>query len=129
MVLHRDGCPNVLQWRRDEVERQRLVEVDWALEEKARYNTGLIFETVDRTGLLNDVTAIFSESKVFILGIQTHSNRNKGTATLRIDFDAPSVASIDALIRRLQSVDDLLVVHRIGVGAEELAPPTHSTGP
>ena len=124
MVLHRDGCPNVANWRRDEAESQRLVTVRWNPEDNARYNTGLIFETVDRTGLLNDVTNIFAESKTFILGIQTHSNRSKGTATFRIDFDAPSVASVDVLARRLQGVEDLLVIHRIGVGTEELTAPT-----
>lgn len=124
MVLHRDGCKNVAEWRRDEAERPRLVEVDWSSAENAKYNTGLVFETVDRTGLLNDVTSVFSESKTFILGIQTHSNRSRGTAKFRIDFDAPSVESVDVLIRKLQAVEDLLLIHRLGVGAEEMAPPT-----
>jgi GTP pyrophosphokinase len=123
MILHRDGCANVAHWRTDDAERPRLVEVDWSAAENARYNTGLVFETLDRTGLLNDVTAIFSESKTFILGIQTHSNRNRSTARFRIDFDAPSVEAVDLLIRKLHGVEDLLLIHRLGVGADELTPP------
>ncbi len=127
MVLHREGCNNVAHWRRDDAERPRLVEVDWTASENARYNTGLIFETVDRTGLLTDVTSVFSESKTFILGIQTHSSRSRNTARFRIDFDASSVAGVDILIRRLQAFEDLLLIHRLGVGADELKPPTTET--
>jgi (p)ppGpp synthase/HD superfamily hydrolase len=127
MVLHREGCNNVAHWRRDDAERPRLVEVDWTAAENARYNTGLIFETVDRTGLLNDVTSVFSESKTFISGIQTHSSRSRNTARFRIDFDASSVAGVDILIRRLQAFEDLLLIHRLGVGADELKPPTTET--
>jgi GTP pyrophosphokinase len=122
MVLHRDGCPNVANWRAREAER--LVEVDWQPSDGARFETGVIIESVDRVGLLRDVTEIFSENRTFILGIHTRSNKGTQTAILRIDFESPSTEHIENLIRKLHSLEDLLSIHRLGVGAEEPTQPS-----
>ncbi|MDX1932880.1 MAG: bifunctional (p)ppGpp synthetase/guanosine-3',5'-bis(diphosphate) 3'-pyrophosphohydrolase [Capsulimonadales bacterium] len=122
IMLHREGCPNVQNWRAGEPER--LVQVDWQTADGAKFETGIIIESIDRVGLLNDVTGIFSENRTFINGIHTHSNKAAGTAILRIDFDASSTAQIDALIRKLHSLEDLLAIHRLGVGAEERTAPS-----
>ena len=121
-MLHRDGCPNVQNWRTKEAER--LVEVDWQPADGARFETGIIVEAIDRVGLLRDVTEIFSENRTFILGIHTRSNTANNTALLRIDFESPSVVHIENLIRKLHSLEDLLAVHRLGVGAEEPVAPS-----
>ncbi|HVK04214.1 MAG TPA: bifunctional (p)ppGpp synthetase/guanosine-3',5'-bis(diphosphate) 3'-pyrophosphohydrolase [Armatimonadaceae bacterium] len=121
MVLHREGCTNVANWRATESER--LVDVDWSPADNARFETGIIIETVDRVGLLRDVTEIFSENRTFILGIHTNSNKSAGTAVMRIDFESPSVEHIDGLIRKLHALNDLIAVHRLGVGAEERRDP------
>jgi GTP pyrophosphokinase len=122
MLLHREGCPNVANWRLREPER--LVDVDWQASDGARFETGVVMETIDRVGLMRDVTEIFSENRTFILGIHTRSDKAKGTATLRIDFESASIDHIDNLIRKLHALDDLLSVHRLGVGAEEPTPPS-----
>jgi GTP pyrophosphokinase len=122
MLLHRDGCPNVQAWR--EREPERLVEVDWQPDENSKWETGVVIETVDRVGLLRDVTEIFSENRTFILGINTRSNTQNRTAVLRIDFQASCVDYVDRLIRKLHALDDLFVIHRLGVGAEEPKQPS-----
>jgi GTP pyrophosphokinase len=122
MILHREGCANVINWRNNESER--LVEVDWQPSENSRWETGLIIETLDRVGLLSDVTSIFSEGKTFILGIHTRSNKLSNMAVLRIDFEAPSTLAVENLIRRLNVLQDLIAVYRLGVGAEEPTEPS-----
>jgi (p)ppGpp synthase/HD superfamily hydrolase len=83
-----------------------------------------VIETLDRYNLLRDVTEIFSEARTFILGIHTRSNKTAGTAILRIDFESASVEHVDGLVRRLHSLEDLLSIHRLGVGAEEPTQPS-----
>ena len=122
MVLHRDGCPNVVHWRLREPER--LIEIDWQAADGARFETGIVIETLDRVGLLRDVTEIFSENRTFILGIHTRSDKNKGTAVLRIDFESSCTDHVAMLIRKLHILEDLLEIHRLGVGAEEPTPPS-----
>jgi (p)ppGpp synthase/HD superfamily hydrolase len=122
MVLHRDGCPNVLNWRN--VEPERLVEVDWQAAENSRFETGVIIESLDRVGLLSDVTNIFAENRTFILGIHTRSNKGANTAVLRIDFEAASTEQVASLITKLHALQDLLAVYRLGVGAEEPTEPS-----
>ncbi len=120
MVLHRDGCINIAGFRLQEPER--LQEVDWTA--GGRYATGVIIETLDRTGLLRDVTDVLAGTDTFITGINTYSHRDKGTATLRIDLDSPSLSHLETLIRKLQTIPDLLAVYRLGVGADEIEPPS-----
>jgi guanosine-3',5'-bis(diphosphate) 3'-pyrophosphohydrolase len=117
MVLHREGCPNVLNWRVKEPER--LIDIDWQAAEGARFETGIMIETLDRVGLIRDVTEILSENRTFILGVNTRSDVNKGTATLRLDFGASSTQEVAQLIKKLHILEDLLSVHRLGVGAED----------
>ncbi|WP_395094291.1 RelA/SpoT family protein [Armatimonas sp.] len=117
IILHREGCPNVAAY-----EAERLSPIDWQPSLTERFETGMIIETFDRTGLLRDVTDFFSENKVFILGINTRSDRSKGIAVLRLDFEAPSAEYVEALVRKLHSLEDLLAVHRLGVGAEDPKP-------
>lgn len=117
MILHRDGCPNVAAY-----EAERLSPIDWHPSDTERFETGVIIETFDRHGLLRDVTDLFSENKVFILGINTRSDRAKNTAVLRLDFEAPSAEYVETLVRKLHSLEDLLAVHRLGVGVEDPKP-------
>ena len=120
MMLHREGCPNVANWRSHEPER--LVDIDWQAAEGARFETGILIETLDRVGLLRDVTEILSENRTFIVGINTRSDINKGTATMRIDFTAASTYDVTFIVKKLRSLEDLLSVHRLGVGAGEPEP-------
>ena len=124
MLLHREGCSNVSNFR--EREPERLVEIDWQAGDGARFETGIVIETVDRVGLLRDVTEIFSENRTNILGIHTRSNKQAGTALLRIDFESPSVEHINMLLLKLHALDDLLAMHRLGVGAEEPTLPSRT---
>ncbi len=122
MQLHREGCSNVANWR--DREPERLVEIDWQAADGARFETGLMIETIDRVGLLRDVTEIFSEGRTNILGIHTRSDKQNNTAVLRIDFESPSVGHVATLINRLNALGDLLSIHRLGVGAKEPTQPS-----
>jgi GTP pyrophosphokinase len=122
MQLHREGCPNVVGWR--DREPERLVEIDWQAADGARFETGLIIETIDRVGLLRDVTEIFSENRTNILGIHTRSDKQAGTALLRIDFESPSVEQVAMLVNKMNALGDLLSIHRLGVGAKEPTQPS-----
>ena len=129
ILLHREECPNVMKWRENEAEAQRLVRVDWQPSENARFETGLVIESADRVGLLRDVTEVFSEMKTFILSINTKSNVPAGTAIMRIDYQASSTGYADALIRKLRGLEDMIAVYRLGLGAEESPQPVTNTPP
>jgi GTP diphosphokinase / guanosine-3',5'-bis(diphosphate) 3'-diphosphatase len=120
IVLHRDGCPNILHARKNDSER--LTELDWDAPEGKTYETGIIMEVFDRVGLLNDITHTFAENKTFIVGIHTRSDTMKGTAIMRIDFNSPSVGYVKILINKLQNLGDVVTIHRLGAGVAETPP-------
>jgi len=75
---------------------------------------------------VRDVTDVVAGTETFIIGIHTFSHREAGTATLRIDLESPSLDHLESLIRRLQSIPDLVAVYRLGVAARAMRPPSTS---
>ncbi len=102
------------------------MDVDWGAGDNSKFDTGILLESVDRVGLLRDVTEIFSENRTFIVGIHTSSDKQVGTARMRIDFEASSVDQVQALIRKVENLQDMIAVYRLGVGAEERSEPSPS---
>ncbi|MCX6382332.1 MAG: ACT domain-containing protein [Armatimonadetes bacterium] len=72
----------------------------------------LQIDSLDRTGLLADVTNIFSESKTFITAIKTQSHRDK-TATLELAIEVKDTEQLAALVKKIHSLQDIIGVLRV----------------
>ncbi|MHB1189587.1 MAG: RelA/SpoT family protein, partial [Armatimonadota bacterium] len=114
ITLHRKGCPNIAAYA--EKEPDRLVAVAWG-QSSDKFQTGLRIETLDRVGLLNDVSAIFSELKTNILSAKMRSNDNK-TATFDLVIEVSNVEHLNTLMTRIGSLSDILEVRRTNIAEE-----------
>ncbi len=116
IALHRQGCPNVAHYQ--STEPDRLMEVNWKPTGSGeRYSTDIKMELTDRLGLLEDIGKLFSESKTFIQAIRTRSLPNH-TAMMQITFDAFDVDHINAIIKRLHRLTDVMDIHRLGANED-----------
>ena len=75
----------------------------------------LIIETVDRTGLLADVSNIFGENKTFITAVKTQSHRDK-TASLDVAIEVRDTEHLKTIISKVHALPDILNIHRAGPG-------------
>ncbi|MGC8668543.1 MAG: RelA/SpoT family protein [Chthonomonadales bacterium] len=116
MALHRVECPNVRQYARQEPER--LVPVHYIGGDNQVYSVNLIIETMDRTGLLADIGAIFGEMKTNITAVHTQSHRD-GTATLGIAVEVKDVEHLNRLFVAVRRLSDVLDVERALGGREK----------
>jgi guanosine-3',5'-bis(diphosphate) 3'-pyrophosphohydrolase len=110
MVLHRQVCPNVTAYRTQDPDR--LVSVDWNQTDGQRYPTDIKIEALDRVGLLNDISAIFSEAKTNINAAKIHSIPNK-MARLDLTVDVQDVNHLNTLMTSIARLTDIMRIERM----------------
>lgn len=110
VALHSSSCPNVAVFRQNEPER--LVNINWAEAEGERYPTDIRIHSLDRVGVLNDITAVLSEAKANITGAKVKSLPDK-TATIEMTVDVPDIRMLNELIMKVGNLADVLRIERV----------------
>lgn len=116
LALHRKGCPNITAYI--EKEPDRIVEVEWRDSVGERFQTGLRIESLDRMGLLTDISAIFSEMKTNIVSAKIKSLPSR-TASFDLVVEISDVTHLNALMTRLAGLSDILEVRRTSISDGE----------
>ncbi|MFQ3548961.1 MAG: bifunctional (p)ppGpp synthetase/guanosine-3',5'-bis(diphosphate) 3'-pyrophosphohydrolase [Armatimonadota bacterium] len=110
VVLHSVNCPNVQAYK--EKEPERLVHIDWHEKVDEIFPINLKLVALDRVGLLNDVTAILSESKVNIASAKVKSQPNK-TTQMDLTIELRDSSTLNSIMKKLSDVPDVLSIERI----------------
>ena len=97
------------------MERGRLIEAEWQAgaenESFGEYHADINIYCQDRSGLLVDITRIFTERDIKISAI--HSTTNKqGVATIHVSFNTKGRTQINSLIEKLRQIDNVLDIER-----------------
>ena len=111
--IHRKDCSNVVNV--PEEEKDRIIEASWIENAVAKKEEGFLVEikifATDRSGLLNDLTKVFSEKDISIMRISSMTSK-QGIATLMFGFEVKSREELHEIIARLQSVRDVRAIKR-----------------
>ena len=110
MMIHRKTCPNAAAYRINDP--MRIVEVEWRETDGERHPAQIIIQALDRVGLLNDISAIFSEEKTNISTAHSQSLPDK-TARLDLTVDVGGVNHLNKLIQHIGRLNDILKVERV----------------
>ena len=108
--VHRTDCVNVMNL--SETDRARLIEAEWQKSEQdknVRYTVEIKIFGYNRTGLLVDISKIFTERKIDLSSLNCRVNK-QGVATILLTFDVQGkeeLASLTAKIRQIESVIDI----------------------
>jgi GTP pyrophosphokinase len=111
VTVHRRHCANVL--RMDGEARARLVEVSWGdqLPETA-YPVDILVRAEDRKGLLRDLSSVFTNEDLGLIGVQTLSDRKTETASMRFTVEINDIAQLDRLLTKVGQLPGVLKVVR-----------------
>ncbi len=131
MILHQEGCKNLVAYR--EKEAERLVSVEWPPADGEVYPSSIKIEALNRVGLLNDISAVFSESRLNIRaaniisggdsqaknrkpradGVAPAASRDQ-MALFNFTVDVRDTTQLNTLLLQLRSrVPDVLDVYRL----------------
>ena len=111
--IHRTDCINMINL--SEMERERLIDAEWQ-QDVENGNNGLYRAEIkifgnNRTGLLVDISKIFTEREIDIRSI--HSTTSKqGIATIDVSFHTKNREELNSLIEKLRQVMSVIDIER-----------------
>lgn len=110
IMIHRRVCPNLLKHIEDEPER--VTSIDWRVDEKASFGTHLRIVSVDRDGLLNDITGIFANEKVSVLAANVRTLKNR-TAEIDFTINVRDIKQLRHVMTKIGGMNDVLSILRM----------------
>ncbi|MGE5391975.1 MAG: RelA/SpoT family protein [Deltaproteobacteria bacterium] len=108
MSVHRVDCPNLQNYLNNE--KDRVMEVSWA-DKKGIYYVELEVKAFDRARLTTDVMNVIADMHVQINSVFSRATRN-GQAVMNFKLEIMDLSQLQALIKRIQNVQDVLEVRR-----------------
>ncbi|MBQ9983915.1 MAG: bifunctional (p)ppGpp synthetase/guanosine-3',5'-bis(diphosphate) 3'-pyrophosphohydrolase [Lachnospiraceae bacterium] len=112
--VHRTDCINVVCM--GENDRARLIEADWqegaADNPLATYFTELRIFCANRTGMLFDVSKVFTEENINVSAINSRSGSKNDKATFTVSFDIKTVEQLNRVINKLRQIPGVMDVER-----------------
>ena len=105
VTIHRRNCPNI----QNEDEPERLVPVSWG-ETEVKYPVRIQVKSMDRVGLLRDVTSVVSGENVNIASCVSEEYDNVSIITLTLHVSG--INQLSRLFFRLESVKGVMNVTR-----------------
>ncbi len=108
VAVHAKACANVQNLL---YEPERRMEVEWASAAENAYPVQLTLRTVDRPGLLKELTAAITE-KTNIRSMETRIAEN-GEATIDLTLDIPDKKHLERLVTAMRKISGVREVERI----------------
>ena len=111
VTIHRTDCVNVLNL--PESERVRLIDAEWQAEDNggSLYTVEISVYANNRTGLLVDISKIFTERKIDIRNINCRTSKQE-KATISVSFNVSCKEELNSLIEKIRQLESVLDVER-----------------
>lgn len=109
IVIHRKVCPNAQNFLTHEPER--LMNLDWP-SDGGLYSVQLKIITVNRQGLLMDITTILAETKTNVAGAKIQTLPNQ-TAEILVTIEVPDLQALNYLMTKISHFSDVISILRL----------------
>ncbi len=113
IVVHRASCPNLRAL--EDKEPERVMNIEWIPQKDHAYPVALRFETLDKPGVLADITTILGSSNINITDVRVRRTPNF-TALVDLVVQTRSAQELRAITQKLASLEDVLAVSRLMEG-------------
>ena len=111
VTVHREDC-RVVQ-RMDEDNRARLIDVVWAdAQDQSHFMVDIQVLAQDRKGLLRDISSVFANVEIDVLGVNTQSDRRHEKASMRFTVEVSDMTQLSRVMGQLAQIPDVFDVRR-----------------
>ncbi len=109
--IHRTDCVNIIYL--PEIERARIIEADWEEERKSdeKYLAEIQIFSHNRTGLLADISRVFTERNIDVQSINSRTNKQE-VATISMTFMIGGRDELTKLIDKIRMIDSVIDIVR-----------------
>ncbi len=109
--VHRSDCANAVSLAASQ--NDRLIDVDWDSEGTAdNFVASVEVKAYDRSHLLSDVSVIFSEHHVNIIGSSSATAQDR-IARLTFEFEIADPSHLESLLKALRKIDGVYDAYRV----------------
>jgi len=108
--VHRKDCKNIIHLK--EKDQLRLIEVEWGDAQAQSYPVNILIQSMDRHGLLSDITSTLSNDKVNVIAVNTRSNKKDQTAFMAVTIEINDLQQLNRVMDKLSMLRNVLEVSR-----------------
>ncbi len=111
VTVHRKDCAMVN--RLDMPKQERLIDVAWSDQEiSSTYPVDVQVNAQDRKGLLGEISSIFTNEKLDIVGVVCRSNRKTDTASMQFTVEILDISQLSRVLNQIAQMPAVYEVHR-----------------
>ena len=112
--IHRTDCANIMSLT--ELERSRLIEAEWDKNtmkgsQDETYLAEINIYANNRSGLLVDISRIFTEAGIDIQSINSKASK-QGVMTVTLGFEIHNTAELEGTINKLRRIESIIDIER-----------------
>ena len=112
--IHRTDCVNIVGM--GDIDRGRLIDAEWQADAvkdaNATYSSEIRIFASDRTGMLFDISKVFTEDNINVTAMNSKSNHKNEKATFTVSFDIKTVEQLNHVIAKLRMIPGVIDVER-----------------
>ena len=112
--IHRTDCINIVGM--GDIDRSRLIDAEWQVDAEngttATYSSEIRIFAADRTGMLFDISKVFTEANINVTAVNSKSNNKNERATFTVSFDINTIDQLNHVIAKLRMIPGVLDVER-----------------
>jgi GTP pyrophosphokinase len=111
VTIHRSNCPSLARMR--EVRPERVLQVEWSSMDAGGLRVEIAVMAYDRRGLLRDLTDVLALERLSIDAMSTATDRDVGTAHVRLTVPVSSLEQLARVLHRLGAVPNVIQARRV----------------
>lgn len=108
-MVHRRICPNVAAYLSSEADR--IMPLDWP-PDGTQHSTDLQIVTVNRQGLLMDISTIFGEAKTNVSAARIRTLPNS-TAEINVTIEVADTVQLSQVMNKIGNFSDVIAILRV----------------
>lgn len=106
--VHRKDCPNLKELDSTE----RLMEIEWDENKVSAYEGEIQIKSIDRTGLLSEITQVLSNTKVAVTSLNARTNKEK-IVIINMTFEIKDINQLKDIMKRIKKLEGVMDVYRV----------------
>ena len=110
VAIHRADCPNATS--NGDFFQNRLVDVAWSNSEASKFEAEIQIKTVDRRGIINDITHIVAMDKVSLNGISARKGKDS-IISVNLLVEVNNIDALNTLMKKIKSIPGVENIYRV----------------
>jgi GTP pyrophosphokinase len=110
VAIHRSDCPNTNV--NDDFFKNRLVDVSWINSVNSKFEAEIQIKSIDRSGIVNDITHIVVIEKVSLNGISARKGKDN-IVNVNLLVEVNNIDELNLLMKKIKSIPGVENIYRV----------------